>query len=202
MAHASRLPVTFPDQQPDEEVFVYARRYWIAFLPILLFTLLVTVLGLVMIFFLANGGVDRNIVVLTGSAFLLLMLLLLLIEFFDFYFDLHIVTDRRVIDIDQKRLFNRQIAKLLLEDVQDVETSVKGILPTLFNYGDVTIQTAGTKPNFLFNQIQHPREVAIIILDLSEQTRNGVPVADRRPTGPMEAIIDGVLIPREPDEEA
>ncbi len=195
MAHDDRPQVTFPDQQPDEEVFVYARRYWVAFLPVLLFTLLVTVLGLVMIFFLANGGIDRNIVVLTGSGFLLLMLVLILIEFFDFYFDLHIVTDRRVVDIDQRRLFDRQIAKLLLEDVQDVETSVKGILPTFFNYGDVTIQTAGTKPNFIFNQIQHPKEVAAIILDLSEQTRNGVPTAERRPNGEMAAIIDGVKIP-------
>ncbi len=200
MSHNTRPVITFPEQEAGEVVFIYTRRYWVAFLPVFLFTLLVTILGLVMIFFLANGGVDRNIVLLSGSSFILLMLLLMLFEFFDFYFDLHIVSDRRVIDIDQRRLFNRQVAKLLLEDVQDVETSVKGILPTFFHYGDVTIQTAGAKPNFVFNQIQHPREIATIILDLSSQSRNNVPSEDRRPSGPNAAIIDGTMIPNLPDE--
>lgn len=201
MPHGGTI-INFPGQEADEQLFIFARRHPLAFLPQLATILAMTILGLVMIYFLGLGNVIAyNIQILVGSAFLLFMLLFTLFEFFDFYFDLNIATDRRIIDIDQKRLFNRDVAELLYEDVEDVNATVKGILATFFDFGDVAIQTAGTTPNFLFDQIAHPREIAAIILDISDQQANGVPPTARHPEGTAAAVIDGVIYPHTADHK-
>lgn len=189
MAHQASL-LTFPGKEIDENIFVFVRRFPLAFVPSLALTVVVAVLGGVLILLLGYGDIIGNTVrVLLASAFFLLMLLFGLIEFIDFYFDIHIVTDRRIVDIDQLRLFNRDVQTLLLDDIQDVQSKTKGFFPTLFNYGDVVIQSAGAKPNFIFSQIRHPENVAAIIIDLSDQTRRGVVPTERRPEGEIAAIL-------------
>lgn len=197
MAHQNSI-LTFPGKEIDEQIFVFVRRYPLAFMPSLLLTLGVTVLGAIMISLLGIGDIiDHNVRVLLGSAFFLLMMLFGLIEFIDFYFDMHIVTDRRLVDIDQLRLFNRDVATLLLDDIQDVQSKTKGFFPTLFRYGDVIIQSAGAKPNFIFADIRFPERVAAIIIDLSDQTRQGITATSRHPEGEVAAILFDKVVPRE-----
>lgn len=197
MPHGGTI-INFPGQESDEQIFIFTRRHPLAFLPILAIIIIMLLLGLVLIGFI-GPVIGYNGQILLGSAYILFMLLFTLLEFFNFYFDLYIVTDRRVVDIDQRRLFNRSISELLLDDVQDVGTDVKGLIATFFDFGTVMIQTAGSKPNFSFEQISHPKEVAAIILDLSDQQGRGIPIADRHPEGPVAAIVDGRLIPHTPD---
>ncbi len=72
------------------------------------------------------------------------------IVFIDYYLDVWIVTTERIVDIEQKGLFRREVAGLTLTKIQDVSMTQTGIIPTFFNYGDVTIQTAGSVPHFIF----------------------------------------------------
>lgn len=201
MPHGGTI-INFPGQEADEQIFIFVRRFPLAFLSTFILIFLITLLGVIMIFFLGIGDfLSRSEQILLGSAFLLFMMLFTLIEFIDFYFDLNVVTDRRIVDIDQLRLFNRAVATLLLDDIQDAKAKTKGILPTLFDYGDVTIQTAGSLPNFIFNDVRHPEQIAAMILDLSDQAQSGVAVANRHPEGPIAAIIDDEMLPHTADHQ-
>ncbi len=201
MPHDGTL-INFPGQEANEHIFIFTRRHPVAFLPMLGLVTLMTGLGLFLIFLLRLGEiVSYNQQILIGSVFLLFMLLFALIEFFDFYFDLHIVTDRRLVDIDQHKLFNRSVAELLLEDIQDSDAITKGILGTFFNFGTVFIQTAGARANFELDQIPFPNEIAAMILDLSDQTQRGISIADRHPEGSVAAIVNGRLLPHTPDHQ-
>ncbi len=197
MPHAGTI-LRFPGQEADERIFVFVRRYFVAFLPTLLLVVFISLFGIFILGFMAQF-IEFNIVLLFGSAYLLFILLFTLVSFFDFYFDLNVVTDRRVIDIEQNRLFSRSVSELLFEDIEDVDSKVNGILETFFDYGDVMIQTAGAKPNFIFEQVHHPNQIAAIILDLSDQQTRGIAVADRHPEGPVAGIIDDRLVPHTPD---
>lgn len=199
MPHQGAL-LNFPGQESNETIFIYTRRYALAFLPIFLMIFLMAILGMLIILFL-NNFLPYNVIVFLGSGFLLFTLLFTLVEFFDFYFDVYIVTDRRVVTIRQERLFNRTIDQLLFEDVQDVEARSKGFFETIFSYGDVSIQTAGAKPNFTFAQVAHPNEISAIILDLSDQQTRGIPETERHPEGPVAAVINDRLIPHTPDHQ-
>jgi hypothetical protein len=99
-----------------------------------------------------------------------------------------------LVDIDQNRLFSRNISELWLEDVQDVRVNQNGIMETIFNFGDLEVQTAGTKPNFILQKIPFPQEVASLIIDLANQAKEGVLPIDRMPHRSLKGIIENKLI--------
>jgi hypothetical protein len=139
---------------------------------------------------LTLSSATANSAILFIGIFELFGLIVFLTTVLDFYYDILIVTDRRVVDIDQEQLFFRSISELNLTDVQDVNSSVKGFFPTLFGYGDVTIQSAGERVNFLAQNFRHPREIASIIADLSDQAKRGVKAVERRPETTIIGMIE------------
>lgn len=81
-----------------------------------------------------------------------------------YYLDLWIITDRRIILVDQIHFFNRNVSIFRLERLQDIEFYVKGIIPTFLNFGTIKAQTAGAfESNFKTNGLPDPRELQSII---------------------------------------
>ena len=75
-----------------------------------------------------------------------------------YYLDLWIITDRRIILVDQIHFFNRNVSIFRLERMQDIEFKISGILPTLLNFGTLKAQTAGAhESNFTSNGLPDPR---------------------------------------------
>lgn len=85
------------------------------------------------------------------------------------FFNVYIITDERVVDVDFHNLIYREISDAKIDKIQDVTYKVGGVVRTLFNYGDVLIQTAGTIPNFDFVAVPNPAEVAKILQELRTQ---------------------------------
>ena len=86
----------------------------------------------------------------------------------DYYLDTWLVTDRRVISIDQHSLFNREISSFRLERLQDVSIEIRGIIATFLNFGDMHLQTAGTQQQFIIRGIPKPRALKNTILTQSD----------------------------------
>jgi uncharacterized membrane protein YdbT with pleckstrin-like domain len=86
----------------------------------------------------------------------------------DYYFDVWIITTERLINIEQKGLFSRKVSELTYPKVQDVTTSIKGFFPTVINYGDVLVQTAGETENFLFRTVTDPQHIKKVIMDFTK----------------------------------
>lgn len=87
-----------------------------------------------------------------------LMLWILAFNTFTQYFlNMWILTDRRIVSIHQWGFFNRQVNSFLLSHIQDVTTTVTGFFPTLLHYGTVRAETAGeSAPNFFMEGIPDP----------------------------------------------
>lgn len=105
---------------------------------------------------------------LLGSAYLLLVIVFFHALFIDYYLDIWIVTNDRIIDIHQSGLFKRTIAELDLKQVQDVTSQTVGFFGTMFNYGNVGIQTAGAKQKFDFQNVPKPHDIRGELLKLAE----------------------------------
>lgn len=81
-----------------------------------------------------------------------------------YYLDLWIITDRRIIIVDQIHFFNRNVSIFRLERLQDIEFSVKGIIPTLLNFGTIAAQTASAfEGNFKTSGLPDPRNLQATI---------------------------------------
>lgn len=63
--------------------------------------------------------------------------------FTDFYLDQWVVTNHRVIRIDQSGFFDRQVGTVHLNRVQDVQSDVRGLFGELFGFGTLSVETAG-----------------------------------------------------------
>lgn len=110
--------------------------------------------------------------ILLGSAYLLLVTVFFHALFVDYYLDIWIVTNDRIVDIQQSGLFKRTVAELDLKQVQDVTSQTIGIFGTFFNYGTVGIQTAGAKQKFDFQNVANPHEIRGELLKLAELDTN------------------------------
>ncbi len=167
-----------PNPIPDEHIVYFLRRHTITILP--LFTGFAALLALPFFLYwyltnfqpqLFDEQTIPTLLVLGGSAFFLFAWLFLFQNFVDYYLDIWIVTDRRILSIEQVGLFSRTVSELRLYRIQDVTATVNGVLHTIFNYGDVEIQTAGEKVRFLFEEVPFPNKIAKTILELSEVDR-------------------------------
>ena len=162
----------FPAQEESEKVFLLVRRHWFTYAMFWFFGLLVLapIIG-VSIYWFYHPDLSLlagNIIILGGSVYILCVLALLLYGFIDYYLDIYIVTDRRIVDIKQNGFFNREISELYLREVQDVKAKVDGFFPTTLHYGQVIIQTAGEIENFIFDSVSHPYAISKKIMDLHE----------------------------------
>ena len=161
---------------PDERVIITLRSHPIALLGEISLYLFLVVLPLIVKVFLDLADYPlqleeplQTILEFGASLYYLYLLLFIFYHFFNYYLDIWIVTDKHIIDIEQKSIFNRSIAKQELYRIQDIKSEIKGVLPTLLNYGNVHIQTAGEVPYFVFRKISDPNRVVNIILKLVEE---------------------------------
>ncbi|MEI7498380.1 MAG: PH domain-containing protein [Candidatus Falkowbacteria bacterium] len=166
-----------PNQLPDEKVITVLRRdTFVLFNRTMLFLLLFAILGIAA-FIITNfipgllTDAYQPILLLAGSAYFLFIWLFYFFSFIDYYLDTWIITNERIINIEQNGFFSRTISEERLFRVQDVTSEVKGFWPTIWRFGDVFIQTAGEKQRFHFEQVPHPDMVRDTIIRLAEQDR-------------------------------
>jgi len=165
-----------PSRQKDEKLIMFLRRHWI-----LLVSRWFIFAGLALIpigfyfFILYNySWILENIflyplLLLLTSSYYLFILLFFFNSFIDYYLDVWIVTNQRIINIEQRGMFNREIAEHDLDRIQDVTGIQKGFFQTLFSYGDVHVQTAGEIQRFIFRQVDNPFEVVRKLNNLIEK---------------------------------
>ena len=88
----------------------------------------------------------------------------------DYYLDVWIITDQRIIDIEQRGLFNRQTSEIAIERVQNVTVEVAGLIPTMLKFGNIKIQTAG-EGEFTISQVPNLDQAKELIVKYSQSKR-------------------------------
>jgi hypothetical protein len=121
-----------------------------------------------------NSELVWPLVILGTSIYYLFMWALFFLSFIDYYLDVWIITNRRIIDMEQNGLFSRTVSEEKIEMVQDITSEVKGFFPTVFSYGNVFIQTAGKLERFHFEQVPHPEAIRDLIIKLADDNKKAL----------------------------
>ena len=79
------------------------------------------------------------------------------------------VTDQSIVQRLQFTPLNFKTSQLGLGNIEDVTYTSNGLLPTLFNFGTIHIETAGEQVNFIFTFSKDPREAVRIIIEAKEE---------------------------------
>jgi hypothetical protein len=175
--------VNFPNKIREDEDIHFIVRQDVLFVLARGIALFTIVLVMLFVRVYIDGLEDSLLVSLYDSFFYcsnILLLVSFLLYFHNYYLSLQIVTSQRIIDIDQKGLFSREVNEMPLANIEDVSYKQDGFWATIFNFGNVILQTAGTgnsNPDledsvngFTFNQIPKPSETCNIITKLYQHS--------------------------------
>ena len=87
-------------------------------------------------------------------------------NFLYWYYNIYIITDERIIDIDFYSLIYRSVSEAKIDKIEDVTATTAGLFAGVFNYGNITIQTAAEKREFDFNKVPQPAKVTKFLNEL------------------------------------
>ena len=146
---------TFEGQRPDEDViFVYKRHPWVlskaAFLGIGL------IIILIFAYLIFGASVYTSVLLVLVIIF---ALALAAYNWFIYNNFLYILTNQRIITIEQRSLFSRRLSETELDKVQSIAVDVKGFIKTLLNFGNIKITTAGVDPVMVLENVENPYEL-------------------------------------------
>jgi hypothetical protein len=162
--------VTFENQEEDEEIVILVRRDLITNVPWILaaFVLIFIppILNALSPFFAPFFALSGQTQLIAASFYYIMVFGFILIQFTLWYFNIGLVTNKRVVDFDVSGILAKHISETRLNIVEDVSYSQVGSVRTIFNYGDVVLQTAGTQPNFEFDRAPEPARIVRIIADM------------------------------------
>lgn len=161
--------------EPGEDVLKVVRKHWFVIFAELFGAFMMLLLPFLVLFLLAvfpeplmaveiDLGNFTSLIVFAIAAWTTLTLMFAFTIWTHYYLDLWIITDRRIILVDQVHFFNRNVSSFRLERLQDIEFYVKGIIPTLLNFGTVRAQTASAfESNFKTSGLPDPRGIQATI---------------------------------------
>ena len=167
----------FKELHAGENVIKVLHRNWFYLLTQFLILILMAIVLFAGFFFLPllfpelMEGEMRSLFLFGEITFILAVWLYGFLVWIDYYFDIWIITDERIINIEQKGLFMRQISEADYTKIQDVTAQIEGFLPTVINYGDVYIQTAAEKERFVFRTISRPYQIEDLLMQLARKKK-------------------------------
>ncbi|MFA6918053.1 MAG: PH domain-containing protein [Candidatus Gracilibacteria bacterium] len=90
-------------------------------------------------------------------------------HFIDWYFDAWIVTTLAIIDIERNGLFDKQSKRVEYEMIDGIEYKITGVWATIFNFGDVSIDTMGTNMSLTLKDAASPRKLEKVVVEFQEK---------------------------------
>ncbi len=161
--------VDFETKHETEEVILFLRRHLITNAPWVLIAVLMILAPVLLSSFPVLDFLPPNFRLMSVFAWYLLVTAFILENFLIWFFNVGIVTNKRIVDIDFHSLLYKEVADTEINKIQDVNYTMGGAIRAVFNYGDVFVQTASEKPNIEFLAIPRPDEVVRVLQKLREK---------------------------------
>ncbi|MBU0974862.1 PH domain-containing protein [Patescibacteria group bacterium] len=82
------------------------------------------------------------------------------------FYRVFIVTDERIIDVDFNSMIYKDVSTTKIDKIEDITAITSGFFSSIFDYGTVIIQTAGTKQELEFEDIPQPAKVTALLNEM------------------------------------
>jgi hypothetical protein len=116
-----------------------------------------------------GGGLVQTLLVAGGVILALLALAATAIAVVIYRSSVVFVTNEKIAEVAYLSIFNRKVTQLGVGNVEDVTVQQKGILSHIFDYGNITVETAGESENCSFTMTPHPNFYSRIIIEAHEE---------------------------------
>jgi hypothetical protein len=156
---------------PNEKIILIVHRHWWNLLKkvigvAFLFIAPIIIIPIAGAFFVgANAAQAGAAFGFLGALWALFCWHQLFMRWTDYYYDIWIITNWRIVDMNLEGLFHVNIGSMLdLDHIQEITSTTDGILQNLLGIGTVYIQTAATKHSeFKFEDVGRPAMIENMI---------------------------------------
>jgi len=158
---------TFESQEDDEEVVLIVRAHPVTQIPWILnagFLILIPILLNLLLPFLLS----IKEIIFVNLFWYATVASYIFVSILKWIFNVGIITNQRVIDVDFPILLVREFTSSVIGDITDGTATTTGFIQTYFGYGNVFMQTSGVKQNIEFLSIPYPIDVVTVINNLKE----------------------------------
>ncbi len=170
--------VHFESQEENEEMYFLLRRHpitnlgWIITAIVMLFTPLIVIEVFQYTKFDSFQYFPAQYQVVMILLWYLFTLFYTFESFLIWYFNVYIITDKRLIDIDFRGFWKKRVSEATYDTVEDVSYETNHFWNILFDYGNIFMQTAAEKSEFEFASIPKPGIVHDKLTDLIESFKD------------------------------
>ncbi len=140
MSKPSDAEYTFQGQRTGEQVIVLVNQHTWVLLPVAITWLFLLAIIGGSLWFAGASKISSVIIaasVLFGVGYSIY-------QWYIWNYSNYIVTNQRVIKIDQNSMFSRLISEAEIDRIQEISTEISGPIHTMLNFGTIKIQTAST----------------------------------------------------------
>lgn len=164
----------FSLREKDESILLVIRTPLKKYIPKMMVGVLFSIFFPIIIYW-PISRLEGSGTFLIGMIITLGMLLstFLLTSFLKWYYNVGIITDKRVIDFDFHSVISHSMTETKLINIVEVTHKQVGISNNISDVGDLYIKTGGGNPAITFKKISKPRIVQDIINKLLEEKKKG-----------------------------
>jgi hypothetical protein len=159
--------IQFETQHAQEKVLLVLRQHPVVNLGWILITVLLLVAPILLVPMLPFFSfLPSKFTFFAMIAWYMFVLTYVIEQFLGWYYNIYVITDERVIDIDFYSLIYKEVSEAQIDKIEDITATTAGILGAIFNFGHIYIQTAGEQNRFDFLSVPQPAKVMKFLNEL------------------------------------
>ena len=144
------LSIFFDSQEKAERVLLLLRKHPITQLGWIVTTCLLFLAPAIFATINFFGFLPEKFQVAGLLLWYVIIMGFVLESFLTWFFNVYIITDERIIDVDFLSLIYKNITAAKIDNIEDITAETGGAIRSIYNFGTVKIQTAGTNAEIEF----------------------------------------------------
>lgn len=161
--------VSFEVQHEDEPILLLLRQHPIVNIRWMIIATLMLLAPLSLNFFPLLDWLPERFQFVALIGWYSLTFGFILENFLIWFFNIYIITDERVIDVDFFNLLFKKVSEAKIENIEDITSATGGFLQSVIDFGEVRIQTSAEIPQIEFDKVPHPGKVATFLSEMLVQ---------------------------------
>ena len=168
--------VRFDRKEKDEEIIMVSRKHWVAYFTHILLALFIPIIPIALLIISSNSiDIYGKTTIYLGLfvASLVISVNIVTTAIIQWYYNISIITDKRILNLKVTSIFQHSYTEILWRKIQDVSHDSIGPLSSIFDIGNIYIDTAGEGIDLTLKFVPKPRDVQEVINNLVDLTHNG-----------------------------
>lgn len=161
--------VEYVNLDTQEKTILLLRKHPIVNLPWIALSFLMIIFPPFLSVFPFFDGMPPSYKLIIYMSWYLVVTAFVIEKFLSWFFNVDLITDERIMDIDFVNLMYREITEANLDEIQEVTVKPATGIYSFFHFGTVNIQTAAERPRLEFIHVPKAEKVAKILRELRVQ---------------------------------